>query len=160
MPNPHSHTHYIDNNEFECLIKRYYQFPDDQVMEWLVRDFFFVLAYHIVVSSHYNWINEEDVIQEAVYDCIKAVVQRRWIPPKKKAFSYFTSVVFNVLRGQYATAKHERDKIDSMTIATGGKMVGGELAIRKLINFRERLGIEPIPPMFQRPNQGKSRTRL
>ena len=98
-----STTNYIDNDEFEELIRMHRASGSDDVLQRIICDFFYVLAYHIIVSAHFNMIDEEDAMQDAVMACFRKM--QKFDPERGKAFNFFTTVIFNQMRGMFKTSK-------------------------------------------------------
>lgn len=96
-------SYYINNDEFQELIIQYKQTRDEDILEILVTDFFYVLTYNIIRTFNFK-IDEEDALQEGTIACLKKMEQ--FDPTRGRAFNFFTTICLNHFRGIFKSKKN------------------------------------------------------
>lgn len=90
--------------EYDGVFASFSQSQNDLAMA------FYTLSENIVRYAKFQFIDDDDAIQEAVVICFEKV--DRFDPVKGKAFNYMTTCIFNHFRQLYRTAKNYRDLKD------------------------------------------------
>jgi|18_taG_2_1085343.scaffolds.fasta_scaffold64129_3 DNA-directed RNA polymerase specialized sigma subunit len=99
-------THYIDNAEFEKVIKGYLKNPakhEERLIELLD-----LLITNILMSFKFN-VDFDDAKQECFLLAIKTL--KNFNPDNGAAFNYFTTVIVNNLKLIFTKNKKYRQKI-------------------------------------------------
>lgn len=99
-------THYIDNSEFEKVIKGYLKNPsehEDRLIELLD-----LLITNILMSFKFN-VDFDDAKQECFLLAFKTL--KNFKPENGAAFNYFTTVIVNNLKLMFTKNKKYRLKI-------------------------------------------------
>ena len=105
-----SEKHYINNAEFEELIKLYKQDPKEHEDE-LFR-LFDILISNILTGFSFN-LEEDDAKQECFVLILKTL--KNFNPEMGNAFNYFTTIILNNLKLLYTKNKKYLEKLDAYT---------------------------------------------
>ncbi len=103
-------SHYINNAEFEKLIKAYLEDPkkyEDELMPMFDK-----LIENIMLSFKFN-VDLEDAKQECFLLILKTL--KNFNPNQGSAFNYFTTIVVNNLKLIYSKNKKYNEKIKKYT---------------------------------------------
>lgn len=99
-------THYIDNAEFEKVIKGYLK--DPRIHETRLIELLDLLITNILMSFKFN-VDFDDAKQECFLLAIKTL--KNFNPENGAAFNYFTTVIINNLKLMFTKNKKYRLKI-------------------------------------------------
>jgi len=102
--------HYINNNEFEQLIKLYKQDPAEH--EVPLFEMFDILITNIITGFSFN-VDEDDAKQECFLLILKTL--KNFNPEMGNAFNYFTTIILNNLKLLYTKKKKYAEKIEAYT---------------------------------------------
>jgi len=103
-------NHYINNKEFEKLIKQYKEDPkkyEDQLIPM-----FDMLIDNIMLSFKFN-VDLDDAKQDCFLLILKTL--KNFDPSQGSAFNYFTTIIVNNLKLVYSKNKKYTEKIKSYT---------------------------------------------
>jgi DNA-directed RNA polymerase specialized sigma24 family protein len=100
MPNE-----YINNKDFESLIVKYLEDPEDDQIKEEITLCFYILSNAILQSFNFKLIDKEDALQEGVLVCLQKM--ERFNPERGKAFNWFTTIILNHYRQLYRTSKND-----------------------------------------------------
>ena len=103
-----SGKHYIDNEEFETLIKLYKQDPKEY--EEKLFELFDILITNIIKGFSFK-VDEEDAKQECFLLILKTL--KNFNPEMGNAFNYFTTIILNNLKLLYTKNKKYAAKIEA-----------------------------------------------
>lgn len=98
-------TEYINNKDFEELIKAYLKNPDDEDLKHEITVCFYLLADNIIKAFNFKLIDREDALQEGVLMCLSKI--HRFDATRGGAFNFFTTVTLNGFRQLYRSCKNE-----------------------------------------------------
>jgi len=98
--------HYIDNKEFELVIREYKKLPEDN--EDRLVELFDLLIENILQSFRFK-VDFEDAKQECFILVFKTL--KNFDPEAGSAFNYFTTVILNELKLLYTKNKKYNEKI-------------------------------------------------
>jgi len=96
---------YINNRDFEVLIRSYLEEPDDEDVKREITLCFYLLSDTILRAFNFKLIDKEDALQEGVLACLSKV--ERFDPDRGKAFNWFTTIILNHYRQLYRTCKND-----------------------------------------------------
>tara|TARA_R100000458_G_scaffold11747_1_gene9524 strand:- start:5874 stop:6269 length:396 start_codon:yes stop_codon:yes gene_type:complete len=99
-------AHYIDNAEFEKVIRGYLK--DEKKYENRLIELFDLLITNILMSFKFN-VDFDDAKQECFLLAIKTL--KNFNPENGAAFNYFTTVIVNNLKLMFTKNKKYRQKI-------------------------------------------------
>lgn len=110
-------SEYIDNKEFESLIRLYIKsletanknkknkdLQPDPILAECIANYFYLLSTNIIKAFRFSMVDEEDAKQEAVMVCLKKI--ERFDTERGKAFNYFTTMILNHYRQLYRSARN------------------------------------------------------
>lgn len=100
---------YINNQEFEKLVKDYITTKDKATEDRLI--FFFDKLINNIITSFKFKVEEDDAKQECFLLVLKTL--KNFKPENGKAFNYFTTVIINNLRLIYTKNKLYHLKIEN-----------------------------------------------
>ena len=103
-------NHYINNKEFEKLIKLYKENPkenEDQLIPMFDK-----LIDNIMLSFKFN-VDLDDAKQDCFLLILKTL--KNFNPEQGSAFNYFTTIIVNNLKLVYSKNKKYEDKIKKYT---------------------------------------------
>ena len=103
-------NNYIDNKEFEKLIRLYAEDPkkyEDELMPMFDK-----LIETIMLSFKFN-VDQEDSKQECFLLILKTL--KNFNPKQGSAFNYFTTIIVNNLKLVYSKNKKYQDQIKKYT---------------------------------------------
>ena len=103
-----SEKHYINNAEFEKLIKLYKQNPKENEDELFAM--FDILITNILTGFSFN-LEEDDAKQECFVLILKTL--KNFNPEMGNAFNYFTTIILNNLKLLYTKNRKYNEKIDN-----------------------------------------------
>lgn len=98
---------YIDNDEFENVIRNYQENPKEFEEEFI--RLFSLLITNIFRSFNFTKVEEEDAYQECFLLVLKKI--ENFSSDKGPAFNYFTTVILNNMRYLYTKEKRHIEKI-------------------------------------------------
>ena len=98
---------YINNKEFESLIKAYKKDPDTHEKELFEK---FDLLINNIISSFNFRVDREDAAQECFILIIKTL--KNFNPTQGSAFNYFTTIIVNNLKLIYTKNKKYTEKLN------------------------------------------------
>lgn len=93
MPIKRKPKHYIDNAEFERLIREYYRTDifSEELGEMINK-----ISEHVTYMPRFiNYTWHDAMISDSNYKIVKALNERKFDPDRGSAFSYFTRVCIN-----------------------------------------------------------------
>lgn len=96
---------YINNRDFEKLIKEYLKNPNDEDIKNEVSICFYLLSDNIIKAFKFKLIDKEDALQEGVLVCLSKI--NRFDPERGKAFNWFTTIILNHFRQLYRSCKND-----------------------------------------------------
>jgi len=96
---------YINNRDFELLIRNYLEDQDDEDVKKEITLCFYLLSDTILRAFGFKLIDKEDALQEGVLVCLQKV--DRFNPDRGKAFNWFTTIILNHYRQLYRTCKND-----------------------------------------------------
>lgn len=97
--------HYVDNAEFERLIREYYKTDIFSEELGVMID---KISQHVAYMPRFiNYTYHESMISDSNYKMVKALNERKFNPDKGSAFSYFTKIC---IRAFYYVTEQERKK--------------------------------------------------
>lgn len=96
---------YINNKDFEVLIKSHLKDPEDDDIKREITICFYLLSDTILRAFNFKLIDKEDALQEGVLACLSKV--QRFNPERGKAFNWFTTIILNHYRQLYRTCKND-----------------------------------------------------
>lgn len=96
---------YINNRDFETLIRSYLKDSDDEDVKREITLCFYLLSDTILRAFNFKLIDKEDALQEGVLACLSKV--QRFNPDRGKAFNWFTTIILNHYRQLYRTCKND-----------------------------------------------------
>ena len=99
--------YYIDNSQFEELIKKYFDNKEEHEEELI--QMFDVLIENILSGFKFS-VDPDDAKQECFLLVLK--ILKNFTPKKGSAFNYFTTVIVNNLRLLYSKNKKYEEKIE------------------------------------------------
>jgi len=102
--------HYINNDEFEKLIKLYKNDPTQY--EEALFQMFDVLISNIITGFSFN-VDEDDAKQECFLLILKTL--KNFNPEMGNAFNYFTTIILNNLKLLYTKNKKYAEKLETYT---------------------------------------------
>jgi DNA-directed RNA polymerase specialized sigma24 family protein len=98
-------TDYINNTDFEELIKAYLKNPEDEELKHELTVCFYLLADNIIKAFNFKLIDREDALQEGVMAALTKI--DRFKPERGGAFSWLTTIMLNHFRQLYRSCKNE-----------------------------------------------------
>jgi hypothetical protein len=97
--------HYVDNVEFERLIREYYKTDIFSEELGVMID---KISQHVAYMPRFiNYTYHESMISDSNYKMVKALNERKFNPDKGSAFSYFTKICIHAF---YYVTEQERKK--------------------------------------------------
>lgn len=96
---------YINNKDFEVLIRSHLKEPDDEDIKKEITLCFYLLSDTILRAFNFKLIDKEDALQEGVLVCLSKI--ERFDPDRGKAFNWFTTIILNHYRQLYRTYKND-----------------------------------------------------
>jgi len=102
--------HYINNSDFERLIKLYKQNPAEH--EDPLFEMFDILITNIITGFSFN-VDEDDAKQECFLLILKTL--KNFNPERGNAFNYFTTIILNNLKLLFTKNKKYAEKIAAYT---------------------------------------------
>lgn len=100
-----STVEYINNKDFEKLIKKYLRSKKDKEVKEEITLCFYLLSDSIMKWSNFKFIDRDDALQEGVLICLDKI--NKFNPDRGKAFNWFTTIILNHYRQLYRTAKND-----------------------------------------------------
>jgi len=97
---------YLDKAQFAAEIDAYY---DTGVMTDALTDMLLHIIEGVIRRYLYDGLDVDEVVGEATYRCYRAL-SRGNVKTKKNAFSYFSTISMNVMRGIAKKKASLRDK--------------------------------------------------
>ena len=86
---------YINNRDFHNAIVKYYEDGEKEISKYLV-ECFLEIAKRLAQKKQFRYYTYiEDMKQDALVNCIKALRRRRYTSDKSNPFAYFTTVIYN-----------------------------------------------------------------
>lgn len=101
-------ANYIDNKQFEKLIKQYVKGDHKNVDELM--GMFDLLINNVIDAFHFN-IEKEDAKQDCFYLILKTL--KNFDSKSGAAFNYFTTIIINNLKLVYTKKKRYQEKINN-----------------------------------------------
>tara|TARA_R110000744_G_scaffold59354_6_gene123506 strand:- start:732 stop:1079 length:348 start_codon:yes stop_codon:yes gene_type:complete len=102
--------HYINNDEFEDLIRLYKK--DPMLYEDPLFQMFDTLISNIITGFSFN-VDEDDAKQECFLLILKTL--KNFNPEMGNAFNYFTTIILNNLKLLYTKNKKYVEKLEAYT---------------------------------------------
>jgi DNA-directed RNA polymerase specialized sigma24 family protein len=96
---------YLNNKDFEVLIRKYLKNKNDEDMKNEITLCFYLLAENIIKAFNFKLIDKEDALQEGVLICFSKLYM--FNSSKGKAFNWFTTIILNHYRQLYRSCKND-----------------------------------------------------
>lgn len=107
----HGDKDYINNKEFTILIiqeqDKCAANPNHKISPRLI-ELLFILNQRLSGKNNFkNYTYKEDMIQEGLYDCVKAVQRGVFDRKRDNGFAYFTEIAKNAFKRWIKSEKHQ-----------------------------------------------------